>query len=308
MHVRATKRVGAALGSLSGLAGSDTSTIQVVRYLHIADAIRDDIAAGRFGAGGSLPSESELGKRFSASRVTVRRALEVLRDDGLVTSRRGSGWFLAVDPVRQSLGRFATVEDALEAAGVESRREVLEFGFEPAPDRVRAELELVAGADVLRVRRRNFARLPSVRKGGAAHDEPFGVVTVWLPRHHGEALSRSDVEASTFYELLTRRGVALGAAVQTITAEAAGPDDVDLLAVPDGIPVLVCHRLTRDLDRRPVLFSEHRYPSHRTEFEVELPRVAPAGEGPVGLRLVRPGDGEGEPYPSHERRQGVRHA
>ena len=47
----------------------------------------------------------------------MRRALDLLRQEGLVTSRRGAGWFAAVDPVRQPLGRVTTVEAAVEAAG-----------------------------------------------------------------------------------------------------------------------------------------------------------------------------------------------
>src|SRR6476469_9327439 len=87
------------------------------------------IAAGRVGA---LPSEAELGEEHGVSRVTVRRALELLRDEGLVASRRGSGWFVVSDHVRQPLGRVTTIEAALEAAGALPERRVLEFGFEPA--------------------------------------------------------------------------------------------------------------------------------------------------------------------------------
>ena len=50
---------------------------------------------GTYGAGRLLPSESELGSEFDASRVTIRRALETLRDDGLVDARQGFGWFVA---------------------------------------------------------------------------------------------------------------------------------------------------------------------------------------------------------------------
>lgn len=246
-----------------------------MRYLEIADAIRSLVAAGDYGASGVLPSEAELGRRFPASRVTIRKALEALRDEGVVTSRKGSGWFVAVDPLRQALGRFATVEAAMEAAGVDWRREVLEFVFEPPPPSVRSALGLPTSADVLRVQRLNLA-----------DGEPFALVTVWVPPELGERISRREARESTFYELLSRLGVRLGSATQVITAAVADDDDRRLLAVRKGAPVLVCRRVTCDVGGAPVLSSEHRYPAHRTSFEVELPRVAPAGEGPVGLRLV----------------------
>ena len=250
-----------------------------MRYLEIADEIRSLIAAGDYGAGGSLPSEAELGRRFPASRVTIRKALEQLRHEGIVTSRQGSGWFVALDPVRQALGRFSTVEAAMEAAGVAVRREVLEFAFEVAPPGVREVLGLTKRSSVLRVERLVFA-----------DDRPFGEVTVWLPSALGERITRFEAEESTFYELLTGLGVQLGAASQTIAAVSANESDAARLGIRKGAPMLVCRRVTRDTAGAPVLYSEHRYPAHRTTFEVDLPRVGPAGEGPVGLCLVETGD------------------
>lgn len=246
-----------------------------MRYLEVAEHLRSLIAAGGYGAGGSLPSEADLGARFGVSRVTVRRALEHLRADGLVTSRRGSGWFAAVDPLRQALGRFTTVEAALEAAGVAWQREVIEFSFEPAGPAAADALGLDPDDEVLRVRRRN-------RAGG----DPFAVVTVWVSGELGASIARADAEKHTFYELLGRAGRDVASAIQTITAEVAVSGDQRDLGVAPGSPMLVCERVTADAAGAPVLYSQHRYPAHRMAFEVELPRVAPTGEGPVGLRLV----------------------
>ena len=52
-----------------------------------------------------------------------------------------------------------------------------------------------------------------------------------------------------------------------------------------GSPVLVCERVTTDADGRPVLFSHHVFPAHRTEFVVELPHAEPS-IAPTGLRLL----------------------
>jgi GntR family transcriptional regulator len=49
--------------------------------------------------------------------------------------------------------------------------------------------------------------------------------------------------------------------------------------------VLRCERITHDLDGRPLLYSEHVFPGHLTEFVVDLPRVAPS-ISLSGLRLV----------------------
>jgi GntR family transcriptional regulator len=79
--------------------------------------------------------------------------------------------------------------------------------------------------------------------------------------------------------------VPLGGAVQTIGAAAASRAEADLLGVLEGSPVLRCERITRALDDRPVLMSEHVFPAHLTEFVVDLPQ-ADASIAPTGLRLV----------------------
>jgi GntR family transcriptional regulator len=242
--------------------------VREVRYRAIADELRQRVESGELAAGALLPSESELSGAYDVSRVTVRKALDVLRDEGLVDSRQGFGWFVATDPVRQSLGRLGTIEEQLAELGVGSERRVVGFRFTAAPPRVRQ----VLGVDtVLEVRRVNHA-----------DGQPFARVTVWCREDVGARLSRADVENSPFSELVD---VPIGGAVQTIGAAAAGREDADLLAVPVGSPVLRCERVTRGVDGRALLVSEHVFPGHRTEFVVDLPQVEPS-ISPSGLRLV----------------------
>jgi GntR family transcriptional regulator len=242
--------------------------VREIRYRAIADDLRARVAAGEFTAGRLLPSESELTASYAASRITVRKALELLRDEGLIDARQGFGWFVAVDPLRQSLARLGTIEAQLVASGVRSERRVLSFGFVPAPSRAR---QVLGTAIVLEVVRLNLA-----------DGEPFARVTVWCPDDLGAELSRADVERSPFYELLD---VPLAGAVQTIGAALASATDAALLEVPEGSPVLRCERTTATPDGRPVLLSEHVFPAHRTEFVVDIP-LAEASIAPSGLRLV----------------------
>jgi len=242
--------------------------VRTIRYQQIADELRARVAAGEYAPGRLLPSEAELSSEFDASRVTVRRALELLRESGLVDARQGFGWFVATDPVRQSLGRLSTIEAQMAADGLLPERRILEFAFVAANRRIQ---HVLATDQVLRVKRLNLA-----------DGEPFAVVTVWCPAELGQHLSRRDVERSPFYELLA---ITFGGATQTIGADAAEPGDASLLGVPTGSPVLRCERITRDESGRAVLVSEHVFPAHRTEFVVDLPR-AELSIAPTGLRLV----------------------
>ena len=128
--------------------------MRTIRYQQIAENLRERLVAGNFVAGRMLPSESELSAEFSASRVTVRRALEVLRDEGLVSARQGFGWFVPGDTVRQPLGKLATIEEQMRASGVTSQRRIVEFGFESAPKKI---ADVLGITQVLRVLRVNLA-------------------------------------------------------------------------------------------------------------------------------------------------------
>jgi GntR family transcriptional regulator len=237
------------------------------RYQQIAGSLRRRIEAGEFTAG-LLPSEADLVQHYEASRVTVRRALEILREEGIVEARQGSGWFVSTARLPQDLAHLGTIEDQLLASGRTSERRILDFAFGTAPAEV---AELLGTNEVLMTRRLNLA-----------DGEPFALVTVWCPQAMASRLSRDDVEARPFYELLD---VELGSARQRIRAGVATTEEAELLGMLPGGPVLRCHRLTEAADGQPVLASEHTFPAHRTEFVVDL-STAERSIAPSGLRLV----------------------
>lgn len=242
--------------------------VRTIRYRAIADDLRSRVESGELAAGCVLPSEAELSASYSASRVTIRKALEALRGEGLVDARQGFGWFVPTEAVRQHLAHLGTIEAQLEAEGRRSERRILDFGFVRPPAAVRATLGVERA---LRVRRVNLA-----------DGDPFAVVTVWCPEELGAGLTRAQVAERSFHELLPVR---LGAATQTIGAAAAEPADAELLRVPVGSPVLVCRRRTCDADGRPVLLGAYVFPGLRTEFTVDLDAPTPS-IAPSGLRLV----------------------
>jgi GntR family transcriptional regulator len=214
--------------------------VREIRYVTIAEDLRRQVTGGELVAGSVLPSEAELSGSYGVSRVTIRKALEVLRDEGLIDARQGFGWFVPVDRVRRSLGTLSTIEADLAAQGREPLRKVLSFRFTDE------ELEVV--------------------RVNLADGQPFALVTVWCPAELGRHLSQDDLERSTFYDLLP---VELAHVDQTIRAAAADARDVEVLGVPLGSPLLVALRVSRDASGRSFLRAEHRFPAHLTEFVLD---------------------------------------
>lgn len=238
-----------------------------IRYLDIADDLRERLRTGELGDG-RLPSEADLTTTYEASRVTVRKALEALRTEGLIAAQQGLGWFASGDPLRQRLGRLGTIESQLAASGVTSERKVLELRTMIAPARVR---------DVL-----NVERVVRLLRLNLADGRPFALVTVWCPEDLGGTFTRGELTEYSFHDLLE---VPLGHGVQTIAAAAATARQAELLSIEAASPVLVCQRTTYAVDERAVLLATHVFPGALTEFSVDLPRADPS-IAPSGIRLV----------------------
>ena len=79
------------------------------KYQRIASELRDGIKAGLLPAGQMLPTEEQLTLRFSASRQTVRQALSVLVDEGLISKQRGSGSRVRTPATPQKSGNIAVI-------------------------------------------------------------------------------------------------------------------------------------------------------------------------------------------------------
>lgn len=245
-----------------------------IRYREIADDIRRRLAGGEFGPGELLPSEANLVDGYDASRVTIRKSLEVLRSEGLVESRQGFGWIASGQLLRQSLESLQSIESQLADVGRAHERNILDFRFVDA-DTVDSKVDIapILGERVLEVRRIS-----------QVDGRPFARVTVWCREALAHEVTVQDVTHSSFYDLLP---VAAKAATQTIGAEPISTDDGTLLGVPAATPALVVRRTTFDADDQPILMAEHVFPGHLTEFAATL--SGSAGTSPADsptLRLV----------------------
>lgn len=134
----------------------------------IADDLRTEITSGELPPGGRLPSERQLADRYRVSTTTAVRAMERLRDEGLIDSKAGAGRFVRRPRqlVRVGSDRYARwrrsagkapFQAEMEAAGVEWRQEVLELAEVPADDEVARWLAVEPGALVWVRRRRTWA-------------------------------------------------------------------------------------------------------------------------------------------------------
>jgi DNA-binding transcriptional regulator YhcF (GntR family) len=76
----------------------DSRPTEVRQYIRLANWLREQIVSGRFGLDSKLPGEEALKRSFGVDRSVVRRAVQVLRSEGLIVTRHGVGSFVAAVP------------------------------------------------------------------------------------------------------------------------------------------------------------------------------------------------------------------
>ncbi|MEL7104968.1 MAG: phosphonate metabolism transcriptional regulator PhnF [Pseudomonadota bacterium] len=117
-------------------------------FQSIAQTLRSDIAEGAYPSGAKLPTEADLAARFGVNRHTVRHALGVLSDEGLVQSRRGSGTRVVGRPIDYALGKRVRFHQNLAEAGRAADKRVLSMEVREATAEDARVLKLPEGAMV----------------------------------------------------------------------------------------------------------------------------------------------------------------
>ena len=114
----------------------------------IANALRSDLAEGRYNPGDKLPTEAALADRFGVNRHTVRHGISALVGEGLVRTRRGAGAFVAATPTDYPIGSRVRFHENLIAAGRRPEKQVLALDERAATAGEAQALQIEAGAPV----------------------------------------------------------------------------------------------------------------------------------------------------------------
>ena len=224
-------------------------------YMQLAQSLRLQIIEGKILAGEALPSERDLCALMGASRVTVRKAIELLIEEGMLSRRQGSGTY--VTPRIQAPGSYLTSfsEDA-QARGESTSTLWMEKKVDVASEEESRLLELADGAAILRLSR--------VRMAGG---EPLAIENAVVPI---DMLPDVSDIGNSLYRALSEHGNRPISGQQKIRAALAGPTEAKFLGIEEGCEILRIERLTRRADCRPVELTRSAYRGERYEFVSEL--------------------------------------
>lgn len=239
------------------------------RHQQLSDWLRDRLTGGDYAPDDQLPSENELGELFGVSRITVRRALGTLENEGLIYRRQGLGSFAAPPAVPQGLVRLTDFAQDMERAGISPASRVLHQAPEEAPPAAAAALGLEPGAKVL--------RLDRLRIGD---DRPVALDRTWLPLFYAQFLDGHDLTRETIYRVLERDyQIPVVRARYRIQATLAAAAEAGPLGVGKGAALLLLERVSYTSADKPIYFQRRYYRADRVAFDLELVRGEPGSGG-----------------------------
>ncbi len=224
-------------------------------YLQLARSLREHISSGGIDPGSALPSERDLSEMAGLSRVTVRKGIEQLIDEGVLVRKQGSGTFVA-QRIETSGGKLSSFSDETRQRGEAPGVVWINRTYAQPTEEEAAALDVSPTTRV--------ARLGRVRLAGG---EPLAIEHAVIP---ASFLPDLDALQDSLYQALDHHGFRPSSGTQRVRASLATPTEAGILSIKQNSEVLRIERVTRIPDGRIVEFTRSVYRGDRYEFVTEL--------------------------------------
>jgi GntR family transcriptional regulator, phosphonate transport system regulatory protein len=213
----------------------------VTRWRQIAESLGRDITEARFPEG-KLPTEPELAEQFGVNRHTVRRAIGMLADQGLVRVEQGRGTFVAGGQIDYLLGRRTRFSANLQREGREPGHQLLATWRIPADAATARDLGLAVGAPVI-----------ELETLGRADGVPISYAKHCFPAERFAALPDAFAATGSITAVLKACGVAdYTRRVTRLVARLPSEQEALHLEQPAARPVLHSEAINIDPDGVPI--------------------------------------------------------
>jgi GntR family transcriptional regulator len=229
-------------------------------YHQLFELLHDRIATGDWKPGDLVPSESELTQLYQVSRVTVRKVLDMLVQEGMVERQRGRGTYVAQTRLEHVTTRIVSFTDDMRQRGFEPSTRVLFSGLIPAPAAISREINVEEGTELVCLERLRLA-----------DGEPMCVEESYLVHRYLPGILEHDLSASSLREIkVGKYGVRWSRARQTIQAILAPAELARHLSIKPKSALLYIERVSYSQDDVPVEFLRVYYRADRYVLYSEL--------------------------------------
>jgi GntR family transcriptional regulator len=248
-----------ALASFADIIGSLEEQGRAPLYQQLQRALRDAIVDKRLAPDEALPPERDLAEEFQISRITVRKALDGLVEEGLLTRRQGAGTFVT-SRVEKNFSKLSSFSEDMISRGRTPHSVWLSRSVGAVTPEESMTLGLSPGTPVYRFNRIRYA-----------DDAPMALEYSTVP---GSCLPSADVVEATLYGALEKYGARPTRALQRLRAVLFTAEQAQMLGVPEKSAGLLIERRGFLKDGRPVEFTQSFYRGDAYDFVAELNSLA----------------------------------
>lgn len=213
-----------------------------MRYRAIADTIREEIAEGNYGPGNALPSQSALAYRFGTTVSTVRQALRLLQEEGLLVFEHGVGSFVS------------GLTDDYHDAQLSSFSGTLGVTAEPVETRILGSKTPVAEPTVARWFSQSDERFAVLERLRLIGSRPVIYQRSYVPERYAAVLVDFASEVGLYHELGRHLNQVIAVAEEKLDAVAMPAEVAEVLSIEAGAPAFCSRRISKTLRGESVLF------------------------------------------------------
>jgi GntR family transcriptional regulator len=242
-------------------------------YKQIADHLRTAIERGRLRESDQLPSEAQLMDHYGVARMTIRNAMRLLQDEGLVTAEHGKGSYVRSRPPVRRLASDRFAQRHRKEGKAAFITEAEHVGAVPQVDRIEV-IESKPPAEVAdRLRISDDAEVVIRSRRYLLDDRPVEIAVSYIPVDlaRGTPISDPNPGPGGIYARLEEQGHTLERFTEDVTARMPTPQETRLLNLSPGVPVFRLVRTAYDIDGRPVEVCDTVMAADAYQLSYELP-------------------------------------
>jgi GntR family transcriptional regulator len=239
----------------------DLTRSAVSRYIQLATLFRRRIEQGAWKLGEQIPTVDELAAECGVARATIRQALDLLEEEGLIARFRAKGTFVRTAPAANRL--WCEVET--DWSGLLRSREGAEIEILGDP-------AVIPGAEVPPAAIGELApRYRHIRRRHWRDGQPFLLADVYLDERLWPKVTEADLRSKTALKLAASiPGVRIADARQTLTVSTADVETAGALRLPLNAPVAHVHRSAMDQRGVRVLVADGIYRGDVVRIDIKL--------------------------------------
>jgi GntR family transcriptional regulator len=231
---------------------------RVPLYIQVASVMRRRIETKQWLPGQKISTLVELEREFAVARVTIRQAIDILREEGLLHSQQGRGTFVAEKAVSRHWFKLATSWDTLVATIKNNVLKRIKVDNPPPAPILREEEGTLATKYI-------FMRSLQFKDG-----QPYGIVNLHLADQIFQRAPEEFRQHPALSVLANLKGVRVRDAHQTVVIGSADLTTAELLHVELGAPIAECRCVVLDPKGIAIYVADITYRSDAIKLHIDL--------------------------------------